>query len=103
MWTTIGIFTYGSGGTSAKADVQTSFDDGVTWGDVACYAFTTSSASKAANLSTLTPVGTVYTPTDGSLSDNTTKDGLIGPLVRVKYVTVGTYASTTFKLYGSFR
>ena len=98
------IFTYGSSGTSAKAYVQTTFDGGVTWVDIACFAFTTASANKAANLSCLTPVTTVYTPTDGSLADNTVKDGLFGSKIRTKYVTTGTYAgSTNLKLYANFK
>jgi hypothetical protein len=99
-----GVFTYGSSGTSAKVYVQTTFDGGVTWVDIACFAFTTASASKAANLSCLTPVTTVYTPTDGSLEDNTVKDGLLGTKIRTKYVTTGTYAdSTNLKLYANFK
>lgn len=94
------IFTYGSGGTSSTAYLQTSLDGGTTWIDIACFAFTTSSASKVVNLSARTPVGTLYTPTDGSLTDNTSKDGILGDQFRVKWVTVGTYAgSTTLKIY----
>lgn len=87
-------FVYGSGGTSAKAYVQTSID-GENWTDIASFAFTTASAKKTANLSSKTAVTTVYTPTDGTLTDNTVKDGVIGNRLRVKYVTVGTYASTS--------
>lgn len=90
-----GIFTYGSGGTSADAWVQTSLDGGNTWIDVANFHFTTASAKFAYNLSALTPVTTEYTPTDGTLSANTSKDGILGPLIRVKYTTVGTYAGGT--------
>lgn len=88
-------FTYGSGGTSADAWVQTSFDDGVTWTDVCNFHFTTASARFAFNLSALTPVTTEYTPTDGTLSANTAKDGMLGPMWRTKYTTVGTYATST--------
>lgn len=88
-------FTYGSGGTSADAWVQTSFDGGTTWTDVANCHFTTASARSLYNLSSATAVTTAYTPTDGSLSANTAKDGLIGPLWRVKYTTAGTYGATT--------
>ena len=88
-------FTYGSGGTSAKVYVQTSFDGGSTWVDIANFAHTTSSLNRAYNLSALTPVTTVYTVTDGSLTDDTCKDGLIGDQLRVKFTSVGTYAGTT--------
>ena len=37
-------FTYGSGGTSADAWVQTSLDGGTTWTDIANFHFTTASA-----------------------------------------------------------
>jgi hypothetical protein len=88
-------FTYGSGGTSADAYVQTSIDGGNTWIDVANFHFTTSSARYIYNLFSGTPVTTEYTPTDGSLSSNTAKDGQFGNFWRVKYVTVGTYAGGT--------
>ena len=88
-------FTYGSGGTTAAAYVQTTLDGGVTWIDIANFAFTTSSAIKVATLSALTPVTTVYTPTDGTLSSNTVKDGVLGNQFRVKVTTTGTYAAST--------
>lgn len=94
------IFTYGSSGTAAKAWIQTSFDGGTTWVDIANFAHTTSSLSRAYNLSALTPVTTVYTVTDGSLADDTCKDGLIGDQVRVKFTSTGTYSgSTTMKVF----
>jgi hypothetical protein len=88
-------FTYGSGGTSADAWVQTSIDGGTTWVDIAECGFTTSSAKKVYNLSGLTPVTSVYTPTDGTLAANTSKDGIVANWFRVKYTTVGTYAGGT--------
>lgn len=92
-------FTYGSGGTTVDGWVQTSFDSGATWTDVVNFHFTTSSLRAAYNLSSLTPVTTQYTATDGTLASNTAKDGVIGNLVRLKYTTVGTYAGgTTLKV-----
>ncbi len=88
-------FTYGSGGTSVDAWVQTSIDDGLTWADVANFHFTTSSARFLFNLSALTPVTVQYTPTDGALAANTAKDGLLGAIWRVKSTSVGTYAGGT--------
>jgi hypothetical protein len=88
-------FVYGSGGTSADAYVQISVDGGLTWVDVANFHFTTSSARRLYNLSSATAVTSIATPTDGSLTANTAVDGLLGTLMRVKYVTVGTYAGTT--------
>ena len=91
-------FTYGSGGTTASAWVQTSVDQGVTWIDIANFSFTTASARTTFNLSALTPVTTQYTPTDGSLTANTAKDGQIGNLFRVKTTTTGTYVGTTLRI-----
>lgn len=88
-------FTYGTSGTSADAYVQTSFDGGLTWCDVANFHFTTSSAIKVYNLSGLTAVTTAVTPTDGSITANTAIDGLLGTQWRVKYASVGTYATST--------
>ncbi len=88
-------FTYGSGGTTADAWVQTSLDGGTTWTDIANCHLTTASARKVYNLSSLTPVTTVYTATGGSLASNTAKDGVIGSWLRVKYTTTGTYAGGT--------
>jgi hypothetical protein len=90
-----GNFTYGSGGTSADAWVQTSLDGGLTWCDIANFHFTTASARFIYNLSPNTVVGTQYTPTDGTLASNTSKDGIQGNIFRVKYTTVGTYATST--------
>lgn len=93
-------FDYGSGGTNSKVYVQTSFDGGTTWVDIACFAHTTSDLRRCANLSALTPVTTIYTATDGSLADDTVKDGLIGDLLRVKFTSTGTYGgSTTMKVH----
>lgn len=90
-----GSFTYGSGGTTADAYLQTSVDQGATWTDIANFHFTTSTARFVYNLSSQTPVTTEYTPTDGTLTANTCKDGILGPMFRVKYVTTGTYAGGT--------
>lgn len=90
------VFTYGSGGTSVDAYLQTSVDGGATWFDIANFHFTTASAKALFNLSSQTPVTTQFTtPTDGSLTANTSKDGLVGPLFRVKLMSVGTYAGGT--------
>lgn len=88
-------FVYGSGGTNAKAYVQTSFDQGTTWVDIACVLFETANESKLVNLSGLTPKTTQVTPTDGSLADDTAVDGLLGDRVRLKIVSTGTYGGST--------
>ena len=88
-------FTYGAGGTTTKVWVQTSFDAGTTWVDIANFAHTTASLNRVYNLSALTPLTTVYTTTDGTLADNTAKDGLIGDQLRIKITTTGTYSGGT--------
>ena len=90
-----GVFTYGSGGTTTNVWVQTSVDGGATWIDVANFSFTTSSAKFVYNLSAATAVTTEYTPTDGTLTANTSKDGILGNLFRTKLTTTGTYAGGT--------
>ena len=93
-------FTYGSGGTTVSAWVQTSFDGGTTWVDVANFSFTTSSAKAIFNLSGNASVLTPVTPTDGSLTANTALAEMIGPIWRVKTTSTGTYAgSTTLAIY----
>ena len=86
---------YGSGGTSIKAYLQTSLDQGATPIDVACFTFSTSSAVKARNLSALTPKLTDVTPTDGALADDTSVDGVLGDRFRLKVVSTGTYGGST--------
>lgn len=87
-------FYYTSGGTTAKAYIQTTFDDGVTWFDIACIAFTTAAGTKVMNLSALTPVLNAVAATDGALADNTAIDGLLGSQMRVKIINTGTYVSS---------
>lgn len=86
-------FTYGSGGTNLKVDVETSLDQGVTWIAVARFAFLLASAEKVFNLSALTPVTTVYTP--ATLSDDAVKDGILGDRLRARITSTGTYAGNT--------
>jgi len=88
-------FTYGSGGTTADAYVQTSLDGGLTWTDIANFHFTTSSARRIFNLSAATPVTSIATPSDGALSANSAVDGILGSQLRVKYASTGTYAGST--------
>ena len=88
-------FVYGSGGTSVDAYVQTSFNGGDTWVDIAQIHVTTASAERLYNLSSLTPQTSEITPTNGTLTANTAVDGLIGALLRVAYKSSGTYAGST--------
>lgn len=89
-------FAYGAGGTAVKAYVQTSLDQGVTWFDIACFAFTTSAATKVSSITTrIAPASQAFAPTDVTLTDNTIIQGVIGDQLRCKYVSTGTYTGTT--------
>lgn len=96
------IFTYGADGTTAKFWVQTSFDAGATWVDVANFAFTTSTASKISAISmAIAPASQGFAPSNGTLADNTIIQGALGDRLRVKYTTTGTYSGdTTIKIVG---
>lgn len=86
---------YGSGGTTVRAYIQTSLDQGQTWIDVVSILFGTTSEAQVVNLSGLTPKTTAATPTDGSLTDDTCVDGVLGDRLRLKVVSAGTYAGPT--------
>ncbi len=87
-------FTYAAGGTNLKAWLQTSYDGGTTWNDIANFAATTASLRRIYNLTTAA-VTSIATPTDGTLADNTAVNGLLGGLYRVKLTTTGTYTGAT--------
>jgi hypothetical protein len=90
-------FVYGSGGTSGKVWVQTSLDGGTTWVDIANMTFLLASKKRVMNL-TSSPITAPYTPTDGTLADDTVRDGLTGGVYRTKLTTIGTYAATTLSV-----
>lgn len=89
------VFTYGSGGTSIDAYVQSSLDGGSTWFDVANFHFTTSNATAGFNLQSDTSVTSQATLTNGAMSANTCQDGLLGIGLQVFWQSVGTYADTS--------
>lgn len=89
-------FDSGTGGTTVKAWVQTTID-GDNWLDVASFAFTDADAQRAYHLTNVA-VTEIATPTDGSLTDNTSVNGLLGTAFRVKLTTTGTYADANFKI-----
>lgn len=87
----------GAGGTKVRGFVQTTFDQGNTWVDVACFAFATNAnAVKVANVSALTPRTTpLVNPTDGGLGDDTVLDGLVGDRWRMKVDATGAWPQGT--------
>ena len=90
-------FTYGSAGTTCKAWLQTSLDDGASWIDVACFSFTTASARKIAAVNNFVAItgAAVVVPTDGTLAADAIVNGVLGRWLRVKVITTGTYADST--------
>src|SRR5258708_21203009 len=82
-----GVFVYGSGGTTAKAWVQTSLDGGTTWIDIASLAFLLASATKVSALALAIALAAAATPPDGSLADNTIVNGLLRERARGNYTT----------------
>jgi len=97
-------FLYGAGGTSAKAYVQTSLDGGATWFDIASFAFATTAANKVSAVNrSIAPASQAFTPTDGTLTDNTIIQGVLGDRARVKLIVVGTYTgASSVELVGVF-
>lgn len=98
--TILGKLTYGSGGTTFDAYLQTSFDGGVTWTDVCNFHGTTASFAKYFNINSQGAALSTPAQTDGTITSDTAKDGTLGALLRVKLTTTGTYAGgTTFELW----
>lgn len=93
------LFLYGSGGTNVNAYVQTSLDGGVTWFDVMNFLHTTAALTRANAVSmNVTNGASPFAPialTDGTMTSNTSTQGILGDRVRLKYVTTGTYGGAT--------
>ena len=88
-------FTYGSGGTSVNAWLQTSIDGELTWCDAVSFTqFATASARLIGSVTSTTALA-MAAATDGTLAAGTVNAGLIGPKWRVKWTSVGTYAGGT--------
>lgn len=91
----LGSWSFTGSGTSVDAYVQTSFDSGTNWIDIAQLNYCGVSTPSGLRFYSLddTAVTTQYTPTSGSLAENTVKNGVLGDELRVQYVTVGTYTA----------
>lgn len=93
-------FGYGSAGTTCFAIVQTTFDAGSTWRDIARFDFTTASAVKVANLSgLLSKAVTSY----AALASENVLDGVLGDQLRAVISSTGTYVNTTIVIRASVR
>lgn len=90
-------FVYGSGGTSAKVWIQTSLDGGVSWFDIANFAFAQASLSKlhVITFTPATPFVAGTAPGAQALADNTILPGIMGDRFRAVVTTVGVYAGGT--------
>ena len=86
----------GTGGTSVDVLVQTTFDGGNTWLDVAHFSFTNTAGKKFATLNALASKGvTAY----AALAAEGVNDGLLGDQLRGVITSVGTYTNTTVALH----
>lgn len=84
---------YGSGGTTLKAFLQSSLDQGTTWFDLWCFAAAMEAKTR---IRALIRTANEVTPGDGSLADDTVAAGIaFGDRLRLKITTTGTYAGNT--------
>jgi hypothetical protein len=98
----IAEFAYGSATTGATAivKVQTSFDGGTAWYDVARFDFAVASVVKKCNLEGLLSLAVgAY----AALSAEGVNDGLLGDRLRVVLTTTDTYSNTTLSVRASVR
>lgn len=90
----VASFSYTSGGTTAKAYVQTSLDGGSTWFDIGQFAFLLAGAVKGKQIIAATAVATVAMTT-GTMADDTAAQGILGDRLRFVVTSTGTYGSGT--------
>ena len=88
-------FVRAAGGTTVDVYIQTTLDGESTWIDIMNQAFATTTANKISVVKTDIAVAAGATPTDGTLTDNTILDGVMGDRIRCKYVVVGTYSGAS--------
>lgn len=86
-------FVHGSGGTTIKAYLQTTID-GTNWFDIAAQALATASENGIVNINAAEVTTAPLVPGDAGLTDDT-QINIIGQKLRMKYVVVGTYATST--------
>jgi len=89
------VFTRAGGGTTTDVFIQTSLDNGSTWIDIMQFALATTTVTKMSAVRSSIAMAANVTPTDGSLSDNTILDGLLGDRLRSKVVVVGSYTGAS--------
>lgn len=84
---------WGAGGTSIKAYLQSSLDQGTTAYDVAALVF--AAASRAVVLSVLQTTSAVIVPVEAGAEAEGVAAAVFGDRFRLKIVVVGTYTNTT--------
>lgn len=90
----------GTGGTTVVAVVQTTFDDGATWYDIARFDFNTADSPPAEGLKSCvvqTEAAKAVT-TYAALAVEGVNDGLLGNQLRAVVTSTGTYTSTTLSV-----
>lgn len=92
------VATIVSAGTAINLYIQTSLDQGDTWIDIMAFNFQTTSEVVVATIDARKSITTPYTPTDGSLTPDTVKEGILGDRLRFVAKSTGTYANTTIKV-----
>ena len=93
-------FGYGSGGDTLSVTVQTSFDRGSIWRDVARFDFSDASAVRHCTIAGLSGTGiTDY----ADLAAEDVNPGLLGDCLRAVVTSTGVYADTTLAVRASVR
>lgn len=93
-------FAPGTGGMTCAAVVQTTFDGGTIWLDIARFDFATAAATKVANLSgLLSKAVAAY----AALASEGVVDGVLGDQLRVAVTSTGTYVGATLAVRASVR
>lgn len=88
----------GTGGSTIVGIVQTTFDAGTTWLDVARFDFASTAGKKSVTLQTNAAKGvTAY----AALAAEGVNDGLLGDELRAVITSTGTYTSTTISIRAS--
>lgn len=82
-----------AGGTSIDAFLQTSFDDGITWRDVANLQVLAADVVKVAAINKYIAAAVLTAASDGALAINTIVNGVFGSRWRVRLIIAGAYAA----------
>lgn len=93
-------FQYGSAGATCSAVVQTTFDGGTVWWDIARFDFTTATRRAVCNLEgLLSKAITTYS----ALASEGVNDGVLGGSLRCVVTSTGTYINSTLAIRAGVR